>query len=350
MKHLLALLAFCAFTVPLLGASGAQGDPVVVVYPLTVTGNADPQAGGKVSALYAVRLTALGGVTVKAPAAGTDRQHFLDAARDAGADYYVTGYISPLGNAITLINQVVSTHSGIQVWSDSLQIGTYNEATAQADAIRTAILRHAGRYTVALEATPPPTATATPAAKKNEANLNALFEKRPAQDVAGGPSGGSSGQAATPQTSTASALAPSGDDIQVAVLHVIGKADAAAKAEIEDMIARELTKRIKAPVFIDSTTSDFAVQGSQICLSAGLVPSARIFGGSLVFTRIEAGFNAYAYAKFDLVAYDCAGNVVATRHSNFQASGRTGDDLALQGVVKETFDSILGPVKKGKHG
>jgi hypothetical protein len=343
MKHLLAFFALCAIAVPLLGGvASAQSDPAVVVYPLTVSGNTDPQSGGKVAALYATRIGALGGVTVKAPAPGTDRKNYLEAARNAGADYYVTGYISPLGSAVTLINQVVSTHSGIQIWSDSIQIASYTEATPQADAIRTAILRHAGRYAVSLEATPPPAATATPAAQKNQANLNALFQKHSGPDAAaGGVAAGA--PAATPQPA---ANAPSNDDIQVAVVHVIGKADAAAKFHAENQIALELTNRVKVPLLVDVQTSDLALQGAQVCLSNALVPTARVFGGTLEMTRIDPGFSNYALAKFDLVVYDCAGNLVAKQHSDFRAIGRTADDLALDGAIKETFDAVLG--KQGK--
>jgi hypothetical protein len=334
MKHLLALLALCAVAVPLLGATSAAGDPVVVVYPLTVSGSTgDPQAGGKVAALYATRLGALGGVAVKAPAAGTDRAHFLSAARDAGADYYITGYVTPLGNSVTLINQIVSTHSGIQVWSDSIQVGSYNEATTQADEIRTAILRHAGRYSVSLETTPPPAPAATPTPQKNEANLNALYQK-PAAGSAVAQSG-------------AAASAPSDDEIQVATVHLIGPADAAAKYYAEKQIGLEVTKRVKVPIAIDAATTELAVAGAQFCLANALTPAARVFGGTLALTRIDPGFSNYALAKFDLLVYDCQGNVVAKHHSEFRSIGRTADDLALDGALKEAFDAVL-PVKSAK--
>jgi hypothetical protein len=345
MKQLLALFAFCAVAIPLLGATSGPGDPVVVVYPLTVTGATDAQAGGKIAVLYAARLGTLGGVAVKAPLPGTNRQHFLDAAREAGADYYITGYITPLGNAVTLINQVVSTHSGIQVWSDSVQVGSYNEASSQADAIRAAILRHAGRYSIALEATPPPAPlTAATVAQKNEANLNTLFQKRPA------PGASPAGDAAAPAVAQAGSLPAAGisaDEIQVAVAHVIGTADLAAKYHADNQLSLELTKRVTAPTLIDAQTSDFALQGAQICLVNALRPTARVFGGTLALTRIDPGFSNYALAKFDLIVYDCEGNVVAKQHSEFRSIGRTADDLALDGAIKETFDAVL-PSKTGK--
>jgi hypothetical protein len=52
-------------------------------------------------------------------------------------------------------------------------------------------------------------------------------------------------------------------------------------------------------------------------------------------------------ARFDLIVYDCQGNVVAKHHSDYRSIGRTADDLALQGAIKESFDAVL-PVKSGK--
>jgi hypothetical protein len=346
MKHVLAFLAFLLIAIPSLGAASTQSDPIVIVYPLAVTGSGDGQVGGKIAAVYATRLAALGGLSVKDPAAGTDRQHFLAAARDAGADYYVTGYISPLGNSATLINQVVSTHSGIQVWSNSVQIESFTEAGAQADAIRGAILRHAGRYSVALEATPPPAAPAAPSAQKNEANLNALFQKHPPSESA--PiSGGQSGETTVAQSGAATTDVPSGDDVQVAAVHVIGTADLAGKFSADDQIRLQLTKRIKAPVALDFVTSDFTLQGPQICLSSSLIRSARVFGGTLALQRYDpAGFSQFAVAKFDLIVYDCQGNVVAKAHSETRENGRTADELAVNNAVNEAFDAIFKPAKK----
>ena len=78
---------------------------------------------------------------------------FLEAARLRGADYYVTGYLTPLGDEVSLLIQVVSTYSGTVVWSTTTQVRTYAEAAGQSDIIRDAILRHAGRSLAALEAT-----------------------------------------------------------------------------------------------------------------------------------------------------------------------------------------------------
>lgn len=341
MKQILALAALCALAVALSVPAGAQSAPVVVVYPLTVAGTADPQAGGKVSVIYANRLAALGGLSVKPPAPGTERKHYLDAALEAGADYYVTGYVSPLGDAVTLINQVVSTHSGIQVWSDTVQVNSYNEASAQADLIRTAILRHAGRYSASIDATPPPAPPAThPAAPHNEANLGPLFQRH-ATDQAAAP-----GQAGTPPPSTVTSLA----DVEIAVVHVGGPAsDQAALARADSELAQQLTRRLKAPTPLDVVTTDFMIQGAQICKVTPLRPDARVFGGSISLTRIDPGFSPYAQAKFDLIVFDCDGNIVAKKHAEHRSIGRTADDLALDGAVDEALDAVLPKAPRGNR-
>ena len=137
---------------PAIGAvDTALPTPVVVVYPFSITaGVSDPEAGGRLAVLFASRLAA--GRQPRRPpgnAGHRPRPHFLDDARKIGADYYVTGYLTPLGDEVSLVDQIVSTHSGIVVWSTTTQVRTYDEALGQTDLMRDAItaLRgpHAGR-------------------------------------------------------------------------------------------------------------------------------------------------------------------------------------------------------------
>jgi hypothetical protein len=109
--------------------------------------------------LLATRLQALGGLTVKPFTPGTVRADYLTAARGENADYYVTGFLAPIGSEVSLITQVVTTNSGLVVWSSTTTIRTYGDAGAQADPLHQAILAHAGR---ALSAIPAQSAAATP--------------------------------------------------------------------------------------------------------------------------------------------------------------------------------------------
>jgi len=55
------------------------------------------------------------------------------AARRLAADYYVAGFISPLGEGVSVVEQVVGTGSGIVLFSSSAQLSTYADAAGQGD-------------------------------------------------------------------------------------------------------------------------------------------------------------------------------------------------------------------------
>jgi hypothetical protein len=135
--------------------------PVVIVYPLTGTGGTPADVGGNVAILLSTKLAQLGGITVKPFTPGTQRPQYLQAALDADADYYITGYLTPVGDDVSLITQIVSTHSGSIAFSSTAIVRTYGDIVGQADTLREAILRHAGRGFPAVEQ-PAPVPTGTP--------------------------------------------------------------------------------------------------------------------------------------------------------------------------------------------
>ena len=158
--------------------------PIVVVFPLNVTGEADKEAGSRLGLLFATRFATSGGITVKAPPPGTLRKDYLEESRKLNADYYVSGYVTPIGNEVALVEQIVSTYSGIVVWSNTAQVLTYNDASSQADIMRTAILRHAGRA-VAQEDSPivQPSGAATPQPQGSGVDVGKLFSPKSQVDL-----------------------------------------------------------------------------------------------------------------------------------------------------------------------
>lgn len=227
-KTLIRALAFwivvaLAGAVPLgTPASDLFPEPVVVVYPFTVSGSSGGSAvGSNIALLLATRLGELGGLTVKPFTPGTVRADYLTAARGENADYYVTGFLAPIGSEVSLITQVVTTTSGLVVWSSTTTIRTYGDANAQADPLHQAILAHAGR---ALSAIPVQSAAATPQpATSDAASFNvtrALGRHRKASAVA----------SATPSPAAAVALQTSASPVVTAAGVVTAAATASAPA------------------------------------------------------------------------------------------------------------------------
>lgn|GEM_PF-1135588 len=209
MKPLFAWLRIVALTlglIPMLGASNTFSPPVVVVYPLTVSGGTDPEAGANVAVAIANRLATIGGITVKTYPPGTKRADYLTVALSLGADYYITGFLTPLGDQVTLVTQLVGTSSGSVISSSTALVRTYADATAQADLLGDAIIHHAGRALATLDR-PVSTPAPKPEEKKNEANIGDLFKRKKKSTPAATPTA-TPGSASSPgRVSTGAAVA-----------------------------------------------------------------------------------------------------------------------------------------------
>ena len=120
--------------------------PVVMIYPFQVNGDADKKAGEKLATLFLAQMTAAGGVIVKPiPKTPIARADYLSDSLKNGADYYLSGYMTPLGDEVALVDQLVSTGSGAIIWSNTAQVLTYGDALNQADIVRQSVVNHAGR-------------------------------------------------------------------------------------------------------------------------------------------------------------------------------------------------------------
>jgi hypothetical protein len=154
--------------------------PLVVVYPLTVNGDAQKDSGERLAVMFAQQL-ADNGIKVVPPVPGTERPDFLTSARKLGCDYYVTGFITPLGAEVSVVEQVVSTSSGTVIASNSVQFLTYSDANGQGALLGQMIHEHAERALASLQENPQPSATAEPKESPGASldKLGGLFRKKP---------------------------------------------------------------------------------------------------------------------------------------------------------------------------
>lgn len=120
--------------------------PVIIIYPFQVNGDADKKAGDKLASLFLAQMVGEGGIIVKPiPAKVVPRSDYLSDALKNGADYYLSGYMTPLGDEVALVEQLVSTSSGTIIWANTAQVLTYGDALNQADLVRQSAMSHAGR-------------------------------------------------------------------------------------------------------------------------------------------------------------------------------------------------------------
>ena len=327
--NLRACFVLLIAALPLLGATGVDPDmPVVVVYPLTTTGDVGgADTGSNIGTAISNKLVQLGGLTIKPFIAGTARAQYLTAADSQGADYYITGYVTPLGSEVSVVEQVVSTRSGSIVYSTTAFAKTYADAVGPAATLREAILRHAGRGLGYLNA-PPPTASPEPIANAGGVNISKAFGRHrkgapaptasPAPETPGAPGSPAAASVALAGASQAKSI----------VVATAGTADAAARAYASTSLGRALGQRGVASASLGVSAADVAAHAADLCranAAAGfLAPTLTVTGPSVAL---------------DVVVYDCRGNVTGKQ----QAAATAGK----RGSVQSAIDAATAGIAKG---
>ncbi|MBV8725168.1 MAG: hypothetical protein JO078_05280 [Candidatus Eremiobacteraeota bacterium] len=137
--------------------------PLVVVYPFDVQTGADPRLGVAIAEILGQEMTAAGGISVPPIPKGVKRADFLDFARGAKADFYISGYVTPVGDSAAVVEQVVSTDSGVILFSQTAQVSSVADVASQSLLARSQILAFLGRGAQQMQAqtssTPAPSAT-----------------------------------------------------------------------------------------------------------------------------------------------------------------------------------------------
>jgi hypothetical protein len=339
--RLLVWFALFACAFPLLGAG--FGAPSVVVYPITSMGGNDPSSGGNIAIVIATKLTELGGISVKPPTPGTPRAYYLDAALALGADYYVTGFLSPVGSDNSLITQVVSTQSGSVVYSTTTNVRTYADAIAQADVIRVAILRHAGRGLAAFDA--PPTAPSTspsPLAKNGNVDLTKALRKRakptstatavitPSLAPTEAPTSPAGANATAGPTS---AIAPRGHAL---VFAASGPLDEPKRRLATAALARELSRLGVATTTLDIGREGYVGRAREFCRAR---PETTLLFGSRL--ELEPALARALRTKLDVIAYDCASHIVGRAHGTGYATRAEGFAIAIDRAASATSALVV---------
>jgi TolB-like protein len=347
---LLAVLIVTFLALPMLAATSPplSTKPNVIVFPFTSNGSSiDREASSRLATIIATSMANTGLVTVTPPPPGTDRKDYLTVARAHNAEYYVSGFMAPLGNGVSIVEQVVSTATGIVVFSQSTQLSTYTEAAGQGDDLAAFVARHANRGFAAI-GTPPPAASPTPAASNGpEANLGKLFSRkkktaatpkptaaptaRPLVNATAAPAAAvvnvpkpaatTAPRAATTPTPRAVATVET-----YAVVPVGGTADAALRELAETRVA-------------ERAHAERAATAAQACVSH---PHAVLTG---VLTVTPEGTAGGGNAKFELTASDCSGKTLWHQTHGGDATGPQGLQTATERAVDGAIGAYLNPPK-----
>lgn len=283
--------------------------PSVVVYPFETPSDVNKNTGQAIAQIYAQVLVQSGGLTVLAIPKGIRREDYAKYAHSKGADYYISGYVQPIGASAAIVAQVVDVNNDISVYSQTTQIQSVPEVASQALDARAVIMRAAGIEQpdiVTQQATPAP--SATQGASLSITNvLGDLFKGHH--------------KGATPAP-VAVAKKPSRG---VIVARLTGSATTGDLTRgTQDL------QRILASAFNVTTTQVFsnavANEANSIC---GMHRDNTIASGVLDATRI-GGFRPHESYTFVLRIYTCFGSVLYTTTS-------TNDDFSR--AIGEAVDT-----------
>jgi hypothetical protein len=316
------LLTFLG-ALPLLGAApSGYPPPIVVVYPLTLTSTAtSSDAGSNIALLLATKLGQLGGITVKPFTPGTERPLYLENAIKESADYYVTGFLTPLGSEVSMISQVVSTHSGSVVYSTTITARTYADAAGQADLLHDAIIRHAGRGLPALDA-PPPAPSSSPSSDVSSSGVNLTKALRRHQRT-------------TPAESPAPSQVALASRPRTVVVEVSGDSDSATRTSVGVALSKALAHQGFTGGYVPVAESEVRIHAHDLC-------SANAGTRVLLATKLTLEHVAPAQPNvlIDVTAYDCAGTVLGRQHVSSPVSGKGGLASALQRAAQSAAEAF----------
>ncbi|HEX4014317.1 MAG TPA: hypothetical protein VHX17_10590 [Candidatus Cybelea sp.] len=144
-------------------ASRLSQAPVILIYPFDVQTGADPKIGIAIAQISAQEMASAGGLEVPAIPQGVKRTDFLEYARAQKADFYISGYVTPVGDTAAVVEQVVSVDSGVILFSQTAQVSSVADVASQSLLARSQILAFTGRGTQTVEtqasSTPAPSST-----------------------------------------------------------------------------------------------------------------------------------------------------------------------------------------------
>ena len=372
MRRLLVVCLVALFGLPLLAAAPLPSfftKPNVIVYPFTTNGSTlDREASSRLATIIATQMAATGKIAVIAPPPGTDRKDYLTVARAHNAEYYITGYISPLGDGASMVAQVVSTTSGIVVYSTTTQLTTYADAASQGDGLAGFISQHANRGLAAIGT--PPAAPPTPqpqASQEAQANLTKIFgrKKKPAAKPSATPTPAGATRVTTATTAApvptvtapaavlrnvtppattrplpaaaatsapAAVAAAAGSTTTAAEHYAVVPVDGSADAAVREVATARLLER---------THGERVTNGAAACAAHNV---RAVLNGTLT-VRPDTAFGGHS-ATFDLHVSDCAGHAVFHHSYSNDAGGPSSAQLATERVVEAAVGAFLNPPKR----
>jgi TolB-like protein len=313
LRRLLAFFVLCALPLAVAAAPGptprpspspaasiaatpVPGAPAVIIFPFETPSDLDPKYGTAVANIYATVLSQTGGITVLAIPPVIKREDYQTYARIHKADYYISGFIQPIGGNAAIVSQVVDVSSDISVYSATTQAANVNDIGSQALNARQVIMEASGidrpqlQSATTTDATPQPQSSASGASIGISSIVSDLFKGK--------------GHAQPAPAKTPLVPKPSRG---VIVARLLGSAVPRLLHNGSDELFRAMDQHFKTS-FATVPTQNLANQADSIC---GSNRDNTIASGLLDATHV-GGFRPHDSYTFTLNVYACFGAVMYT--------------------------------------
>jgi hypothetical protein len=271
--------------------------PTVVIYPFETPSDVNPQTGTAIAQIYQQVMTQSGGLNILPIPDKIRQEDWGKYAHAQRADYYVSGFVQPIGNGAAIIARVVDVNTDIAVYSQTTQIQSVPDVASQALNARTVIMAAAGLDRPQQVATNPKT-TPTPSSTHGAAyNVSSVLT-----DVGGLFHRGGKNVASAP-TTPAAAKPP----ISVIVARLDGNAVPGDITQATAELFRSMNAYYKAST-TNANNANLAKQADSIC---GTNRDNTIASGVLDAQHV-GGIHPHNDYTFTLDVYTCFGAVLYT--------------------------------------
>lgn len=158
--------------------------PSVLIYPFDTPKDLDQKSGEGIANIFAQIFANSGGVKVLPVGKGVTRENFQKNALAQHADYYIAGYIQPIGQSAAVVAQLVSVDSGTSAFSQTTQINSVQDIASEAltfhSVLQTIDARNHPELQTESKSTPEPQSTNGASVKLGgiEGAVSSLFKGR----------------------------------------------------------------------------------------------------------------------------------------------------------------------------
>ncbi|MDQ2864692.1 MAG: hypothetical protein M3R51_00555 [Candidatus Eremiobacteraeota bacterium] len=110
----------------------SSGTPSVLIYPFDTPKDLNPKSGEGIASIFAQIFTDSGDVRVLPLGKGVPRANFQKYAIAQHADYYIAGYIQPIGTSAAVVAQLVTVDTGTSAFAQTTEINSVQDVASEA--------------------------------------------------------------------------------------------------------------------------------------------------------------------------------------------------------------------------